>query len=242
MCSRTYTQTQREGTHSDSITNTKNFYRTWQQSNFLWSGDLWLHFLFPPRYQTSRKPTLSWQQHRAKVFSMFFCGYKLVVSQRVCTSLAAQGKVNSSGGHSLICQGWNVEEGPSGLPVTSHNLWYQRQLEREGVKTGQPCCSLASYLSLPITSSFRYNLCNSIEPCKSVPGWFHCILALLDMDSLDYIFRGEINKEMKLQHTFMSVPFFFFLATLPSIKVSQRHVSLNNGPVLFFEMLHVIKF
>lgn len=167
QCCRVHTDTriQSEGTHTDSITNTKNIYSSWQQSYFLWSGDLWLHFLFPPQHQTSRKPTLSWQQHRAKVFRVFFCGDKLVAGQRICTSLAAQGKVNSSGGHSLICQGWHVEEGPSCLPVTSHNLWYQRQLEREGVKTVQPCCSLASYLSLPIASSFQHNICNSVDLC-----------------------------------------------------------------------------
>lgn len=50
--------------------------------------------------------------------------------QSVCTSLAAQGKVNNSGGHSLIWNAW-PDMCRARLPVTTHNQWYHRGCERE---------------------------------------------------------------------------------------------------------------
>lgn len=50
--------------------------------------------------------------------------------QSVCTSLAAQGKVNNSGGHSLIWNAW-PDMCRARLPVTTHNQWYHQGCERE---------------------------------------------------------------------------------------------------------------
>lgn len=79
--------------------------------------------------------------------------------QSVCTSLAAQGKVNSSGGHSLICNAWSNLCKRATMLVTSHNQWYLRDWERERERIRencQLCCSLlsCSFLSLSISPSF----------------------------------------------------------------------------------------
>lgn len=69
----------------------------------------------------------------------------------VSASLAAQGKVNSSKGHSLICSAWADMCKRTRLPVTSHNHWYQREWRREEreVKTALP---LLGILLFPVSS------------------------------------------------------------------------------------------
>lgn len=82
--------------------------------------------------------------------------------QSVCTSLAVQGKVNSSGGHSLICNAWADMCKRARLCATSHNQWYRRDWERERRETKGKLSALQLLslllLSLFISPSFYQHL------------------------------------------------------------------------------------
>lgn len=70
---------------------------------------------------------------------MFLYGYKLEAGQRVCTSLTAQGKVNSLEGHSLICLGGLESQ-------AACNLSQSAVLERERQRSPALSCLFPSLL------------------------------------------------------------------------------------------------
>lgn len=89
--------------HTQKCRNNFSVAKLFNEAQFLFLSNIWwpvATFPLPTlQRQTSRKPQTGLQQHTAKALWLFLYGYKLMIGQVVCT---AQGKVNSSGGHSLI--------------------------------------------------------------------------------------------------------------------------------------------
>lgn len=126
---------------------------------------------FPTQHQTSRMYVSTLQQLSAKAFGAFLYGYKLEGGQRVCTSLTAQGKVNSLEGYSLICPGRRESQ-------AACNLSQSAVLERERQWSPALSCLFPSLL-LFINICHGVGLCWFILPSiiVTVPGLLDLILA-----------------------------------------------------------------
>lgn len=128
-----------------------------------------ISFFFPTQHQTSRMSVSILQPRSA--LGPFLYGYKLEGGQRVCTSLTAQGKVNSLEGHSLICPGRRESQ-------TACNLSQSAVLERERQRTPALSCpfpSLLLFINICHGVGLRWLILPSI--LVTVPGLLDLILA-----------------------------------------------------------------
>lgn len=82
----------------DNCAVTQSFFSRNQHHYCFFFHDLQPHFRF-----SNTAPNI--QDVCRKACGVFLYGYKLGAGHKVCTSLTAQGKINSLEGHSLICLG-----------------------------------------------------------------------------------------------------------------------------------------